>query len=189
MSSSTILAAEVEALRSLVEALRLRVVGLEERVQHLEGGERSQRSEVEEVSGFGSYSVISRHGSIQQPAESFGSPKPSTTEILVGDTEGRVQLARQIGAFLRRCRDGQPRGGSGRDRLKLQSRYYIILATYAGEFLADPLVVDNFAEVRRLCKRGPDLGESVFIGVPTQWETRLVLESGGFAVPHRFQHA
>lgn len=192
-SSTSILAAEVEALRSLVEALRLRVTGLEDRLRRVEGEEDELRSEVAGVSSIGGYTFVSRDppvASTPAPAE----PAPASGgseggEITVGDTEGRASLARQIGAFLRRCRDGLPRGGSGRDQLKLQSRYYIILADYSGEFLPEPLVVNNFAEVRSRCKRGPHLGQSVFVGVPTQWEARLALESGGFVVPRSLQHA
>ncbi|CAL1137652.1 unnamed protein product [Cladocopium goreaui] len=61
------------------------------------------------------------------------------------DTEGRAALAKELGQFLRRCLSGEHRGTSGRDRLRLQNRFYIVCADYHGKVLPEPLFLDNFA--------------------------------------------
>ena len=182
--SSAVLSAEFDSLRSLVESLRLRVADLEERLRFLEGeGEGADRA------SLGSYEAVTSRNPPSDSASGLSSTRPSTAEVLVGDTTARADLARQIGAFLRRCREGLPRGSSGRDRLRLQNRYYIILADYEGVFLPEPIFTSGFAEVRRICKRGADAGASVFVGLATQWEAKLALESGGFVIPRSLSNA
>ena len=180
--SSAVLSAEFDSLRSLVESLRLRVADLEERLRFLEGeGEGAERA------SLGSYEAVTSvsRNPPSDSASGVSSARPSTAEVLVGDTSARADLA----LFLRRCREGLPRGSSGRDRLRLQNRYYIILADYEGVFLPEPIFTSGFAEVRRICKRGADAGGSVFVGLATQWEAKLALESGGFVIPRSLSNA
>lgn len=179
--SSAVLSAEVESLRSLVESLRLRVIEVEERLRIVESEGAEEASE-----SFEAVTSVSR--SFQSQAVGPSS-RPSTAEVLVEDSSGRAELARQIGAFLRRCKDGLPRGSSGRDRLRLQSRFYLVLADYEGVYLPEPLCLSSFAKVKRICKRGADAGRSVFVGLATKWEAKLALESGGFAVPRSWSNA
>lgn len=118
-----------------------------------------------------------------------GSSSAARTVVAASDTEGRLQLAREIGQFLRRCLDGRPRGSSGRDRLNLQNRYYIILADFDGVNLPEPLFVDSFARVKELCKRGPAAGKSVFVGLATRWEAKVVFEAASLRVPEALRDA
>ena len=102
---------------------------------------------------------------------------------MAGDTEDRIALAQEIGAFLRRAYDGLPRGSSGRDRLGLQSRWYLVLVDFEGRRLVEPLFSHSFSSIRDRCKRGSDTGDSVFIGFPTKWDAKLALEAGRFPLP------
>lgn len=102
-------------------------------------------------------------------------------EVDKSDQTGRRALAREIGRFLRRA--GDHRGSSGWDRLKLANRCYLVVADFTGRVLPTPLFADNFQEVRELCKRGSDCGDSVFVGFPSKWEARVACEEGGFTLP------
>ena len=96
------------------------------------------------------------------------------------DIQGRQALARQVGRFLLRALSGDVGATSGRDRLRLRSRVYLVLAGHNGAPLPRPVVCHSFAPVARLCKVGSSCGRSVFAGFATSWEARLALEEAGF---------
>ena len=178
MSVERALRAEIESLRSAIEALRLRVESQEERIAELAGrepigfeGERSSIAAASEDSATrGSYSVVS---------SSAGRGTVATE-----DTEGRVALAKEIGDFVVRSLDGQHRGSSGRSRLNLASRLYVIFADFEGVRFAPPRVVRTFAEASALCKRGASCGAAIFVGFPSQWEARIAVERTGLVWPN-----
>ena len=95
----------------------------------------------------------------------------------------RVSVAKQVGGFLRRALDGLPRGTSGRDRLSLQSKYYVVLADFEGRRPSEPLICTAFDRVRRHCHRGPQRGASVFVGLPSQAEVGVALTEAGLVWP------
>ena len=100
-------------------------------------------------------------------------------EVAAADAESRLALAKEIGKFLRRAVTGQPRGSSGRDRLKLQNRCYLVVADFEGKALAEPKFLTSFQEVKAICKRGSEAGDSVFVGLPTKWEAKSGADCGG----------
>ncbi len=95
------------------------------------------------------------------------------------DSEARAELARGIGAFLRRAAEGDFRGSSGRSRLNQPNRLYVIVKDYSGHRLPKVLVVKDFATCASICKRGPSAGSSVFVGFATEWEAKIALEEFG----------
>lgn len=99
------------------------------------------------------------------------------------DHEARVKLAKQLGTWLRKGVDRENRGASGRELLDLQSRIYIVLCDFNGELLSHPKVFKNFASVTNVCKRGNSFGDSNFIGVPSEWEARIVVSEAGYTWP------
>lgn len=187
--------AEVEDLREQLHALRVRVYSQEERIEELERQlGRQERQEERSESG---YSLVSRCFSaagVQRPEAGERTrteaergerarTEAETGLIAVHDHEARARLARDCGAFLRRALQGDFRGSSGRDRLKLGSNYYLICADFEGGECNPPLLCDRFAEVRAKCKRSSSCGRSVFLGFATKWELELALEEGGFSRP------
>ena len=110
-------------------------------------------------------------------------------EVAAADSESRLALAKEIGKFLRRAVAGQPRGSSGRDRLKLQNRCYLVVADFEGKLFAEPKFLTSFQEVKAICKRGSEAGDSVFVGLPTKWEARAALIAGDFPLPAALRHA
>lgn len=172
------LKAEIDSLRSQLEVLRLRGENLEERVRDLEA-EREERlsgyegSRVEEaapssIGGQSSWSSIT--------ARSSGPVDPA-------DRGAREALCAQIGGFIRRAVRGEHRGTSGRDRLRLANRCYLVFANFEGEIFSEPLFCNRFSEVAAVCKRQSDCGRAIFVGLPTLWEARSVCRSAGYDLP------
>ena len=174
------LSAELEAISASLQALQIRVEGFEERLQsflrreesRVEEDTRSSRSPGASVADLSS---ISR-GSYSQV---------SSVAIDPTSDSARTALAREIGQFIARCLRGDIRGTSGRDRLRLQNRLYVVAADYNGQRFNPPLVVDRFSEVRALCKRESDCGQSIFIGLPSKWEAKVVVQEAGLELPSR----
>ena len=183
MSSSEIraLRAELEALRLSVEAVRESVQELRERLDLVSGEEEGAprvglRGSPTRPSSVSGYSLVSHTPS------SAALSTQETHVIETADHEGRAALAKEIGRFLVRCLEGSNRGSSGRSRLKLQSRLYLILADYSGNRV-DLRVVRDFATASSICKRGPSCGQSIFVGFATEWEAKLACEEAGIAWP------
>ena len=161
---------EERALRTEIALLRAEVSGLQARVAELERGRGS--------SSPNSFQVVAEAETPQEAETPTGA-----FEISAGDTEARLALAKEIGKFLRRAIAGQPRGSSGRDRLKLQNRCYLVVADFEGKALPAPKFLTSFQEVKAICKRGSEAGDSVFVGLPSKWEARAALIAGGFPLP------
>lgn len=168
---------EEKSLKLEVALLRSEVAGLQARVAELErvrGGSSSPHS----------FQLITEAETPQEaetPACAF--------EVAAADAESRLALAKEIGKFLRRAVTGQPRGSSGRDRLKLQNRCYLVVADFEGKALAEPKFLTSFQEVKAICKRGSEAGDSVFVGLPTKWEARAALIAGDFPLPAALRNA
>ena len=95
------------------------------------------------------------------PPASQASPGLSAAE--------RAAACREIGLFLRRCLAGDHRGASGRDRLNLASRLWIVVRDFEGV-----IVCKRFSDCAALCKRGSDLGDSICIGLPARQDVIAV---------------
>ena len=98
----------------------------------------------------------------------------------------REEAAKDTGRFFKRCLEGKPRGDSGRGRIRLQNRIYVVVRTYQLEVHTNPVIVlDKFSEVKKLvCHPEADaFGDSVFCGFPSQWEARLAVATAGFKWP------
>lgn len=155
----------------------LRIALAELQVQLAALALRVERLEAESAAGF---EVVS------SPPTSSGACPPSSASagaVLAEDTAGRTSVAQQIGHFLARCLAGEDRGSSGRDRLQLQSKVYIVLADFSGHKFSSPQIFFNFGDVKAACKRGSSAGDSIFVGLPSKWEARLALRTAGLAVP------
>ena len=141
-----------------------------------------------------SFSVISEQ-SIEANSSVGASPAPaSLTSIATGrepvDPVGpyswslREAGARDIGAYLKRCLEGQHRGESGRDQInRLQSRVYIVVRDFDRKVCNPPLLLKAFTEVRSLCNRDGNCGESIFIGVPSFHEASFAVLGAGLQWP------
>lgn len=113
------------------------------------------------------------------------------TSSAAGTTEGRgdslrEDAARETGRFFLRCLQGLPRGESGRSRVKLQNRIYVVVRTYSGEVHTAPVIVlERYNQVKRLvCHPDAEVfGDSIFCGFPSKWEAQLAVSTAGFSWP------
>ena len=95
----------------------------------------------------------------------------------------REEIALPIGAWIKRNLAGEHRGSSGRDVLPYQSRLWLVARSYQGEVFSPPRVFRVFTRCCELVKRGSDVGDSVFVGVPSEREARKVAEASGLGFP------
>ena len=128
----------------------------------------------------GSFELLSNQGSESSqlpaaPAESAQSPH---------NWPEREEVARGIGRFFVRSLEGGHCGSSGRDRISLPSRLYVIIRNRAGLVTTNPVrVVHRFSEVKVLCSQEGDFGDSIFCGFPSVREARCAVAAAGFAWP------
>ena len=138
---------EVIALKAEVRALRALVEALEERVRVLESNSFEVITPTAE-SPRQAFTPPPRthHTSSLPSAGSRGSPSGAASGSVAADVPGppdgpfRQEIASEVGRFLGRALRGEHRGTSGRDRLALPSRYYIVLVDYQGTRLPEPAI-------------------------------------------------
>eukprot|EP00434_Breviolum_minutum_P045692 symbB.v1.2.041020.t1/scaffold7747.1/size9541/1 len=170
----------IEVVRAELEALQVKLNNLEEQVEEIGRAEEESQERVPLAgSALGRSTLPSEAASwsaVSEGSSTAGAVEPE-------DRQGRERLAAEIGRWIRRALGGDFRGTSGRDRLRLQNRLYLIFSNFEGIALVPPLYVDRFSEVRRICKRGSDCGRAVFVGVAAQWEAEIVFREAGFHPP------
>lgn len=88
-----------------------------------------------------------------------------------------------VGRWLRRCLNGEPRGPSGRDQTSQPSRYYLVckgvdLTVY------NPLrLFTSWAEAKPFCQLRGQPSDAIYVGLPTQEETRIAVREPGLELP------
>ena len=97
----------------------------------------------------------------------------------------RTGICKDIGGFIRRALSGGHRGSSGRDRLNLSSRIWLVFRNYRGQVFTQPCkLFHRFSEAKKECSGpGGDLGDSVFIGLPSLNDARIVVAEAGATLP------
>ena len=162
-------AGDLQLLRAELLDLRAEVLRLQARVTALESG----RFEFVEVSS----EAGSSQRPLTQPASGSGSPATLTRE----------EVCRRVGEFLRRSLDGGHRGTSCRDQLPLASRFWIVVRGINGEVYEPPRVFSRFGSCKHLVKRGSEVGDSVFVGLPAHKDVLECLRAGGFGEPRAIE--
>lgn len=115
---------------------------------------------------------------------------PPRTESSIPSDAERAEAARQTGQFFKRALLGQGRGESGRSRVKLQSRIYVVIRTFSGSVHTDPVgVYTHFSAVKAIVAeggKGNQFGDSIFAGFPSIWEAKAAVEEAGFGWPSSY---
>ena len=189
------LIAEIQSLRRDLAELSARVLALES--QGAEGGSirNSPPASPLVINYTGGSSPAALVPPFPLSRTSVGLPTPSTTSslpsspiTLPGSSTGQVdaeraQIAEEAGRFLRRALDGTHRGTSGRERLRVSSRYYLLLREHSGVLHNPAQLHRSWNSIKPLVKPFGDCGTSVFIGWPTVQEARICCEAAGVAWP------
>ena len=181
--------AEILELRKELRLLQAQVSQLQLRVSELEG--------FEVVSQAGGYSPPT--GQPAAPTTSSEAPASSSAFASVSEPplaapteespeeqswEFRLQVAREIGSFLRLSLEGVNQGRSGRHKISLKSRLYIVIKDRAGNVYTNPVkIIRTWRDTKAIVERDGDLGDSVFVGVPSEKEGRVAVLEAGFHWP------
>ena len=157
---------EVAYLRTALAQLELRVVDIE-----------NQRD-------FELVSSVSARGSAEVQSSSQPSRfEPSTKPALPPLTPERSKTLVDIGRWLRSCLSGTRRGLSGRERLPEGSSCYLVIRARSGQVFDPVKVCRFFNEIQPLVKPRGSPGDSVFIGLPSYRDARLVVEAASLTWP------
>lgn len=165
-------------LTSVVQDLQRERIEKEEkrRVEESEAAGLPLRR-AEEAGTEGSYSLVEDNLLSQIPT-------PVSSGDSVVPWSFREEVARDIGSFLRRALGGTRRGTSGRDRLSLPSKFYLVVRDRAGRVYQNPVLVrSQFSAVKAICYSGGSWGDSMFVGVPTLREGQIAALAAGFGWP------
>ena len=97
----------------------------------------------------------------------------------------RAGICKDIGRFIRRALAGEHRGSSGRNRLNLSSRLWLVFRNYRGEVSTQPCkLFHRFSEaIAECCGERVDLGDSIFFGLPALSDARIVVAEAGATLP------
>ena len=158
---------EIEYLRTSLAQLELRVAHLEDREFDLV----SSAGTAPESSSRGGYAV------------SVGAVKLSALPPL---TPERERTLRDIGVWLRSCLEDRRRGLSGREKLPEGNSCYLVLRSFGGELFNPVKVCKYFSEATAEVKPHGHPGDSIFIGLPSFRDGRLVVEAAGLKWPRGF---
>ena len=178
---------EIRDLAERVRVLELENRDLRGRVDHLERGAGAQTATSSTPPTATSAFVPPARTEAAAPQTSTASSAPAgptlpRRSLELSDT--RREAAVSVGHFCRRCLQGQPRGLSGRERVDLASRVYVLVRDFEDK-IYDPVRVFNcWGDIKPLVSRsGNQLGDSVFAGFPTVQEAQIAVSSANLIWP------
>ena len=191
------LRAEVRDLRDELELLRSEVSRLRRSLADIRLGGSSFDPLVEySAESEDSYSVVSEY-----PASSAGPSagggyttsgslvnRATTPSVAAGPPcvlswKAREDIADEIGSFIARSVAGEHRGPSGREKVPLASRLWVIVRDYAGQIYSPVKVVRSWSSAKILVKKGQDCGNSIFVGFASEREGRRAIAVAGLNWP------
>lgn len=174
MSNSTALLLELQQLRADLTVLSGRVLALESRLEGLDTSSSPPTGLTVNYVGTG-YTVPA-------VAASSTSAEPVVDSLLSAE---RREVAEDIGRWLRRRLDGYRTGESGRSRIKLQSRVYVVVRGHSGQLFDPGKVFSTVSAFQHLVKAEDQTtsDESVFVGLPSIREAKIAVETAGLRYP------
>ena len=109
---------------------------------------------------------------------------PTTSVAEPGQLDAdRISVAEEAGRFIQRSLAGDHRGKSGREKVRVASRFYLLFRDFQGTTF-DPIQVHrSWGSIKPLVKPHGHCGNSVFIGWPTLQEARICCASAGLNWP------
>jgi len=162
-----------------IRLLILRVEELEDRVNRLEGNQGS--STYEFVSEAPSEVPVSSYLPVVSTAAQ--SSQLPVAPIVPPLDRQRRSILECIGRWIRACLDGRRRGLSGRERIPEANRIYLCFRDFVGRLYNPVRVTYTFQQIVPLVKPQGEPGDSIFIGLPSLEDGRLVCEAASVAFP------
>ena len=189
----------IAALEAQVETLQDEVSFLRRELTRL----RAEREAARSSSSSGSFSVVTNAQGGERgagyssplvvppvnpplvnsadPAATSGRGPPGPDRVLTWAE--RERICDEIALWILRALDGQHRGTSSRDQIPLSSRIWIVARDFQGRDCNPVLVFSSFSSYKEVVKRGSELGDSIFIGLPSQREAARVVLAAGLTWP------
>ena len=198
------LEAEVSELREAVDKLSLTVTRLRREVAEQRGrrSSESDRGEEDRLSDE-SYSVVgARQAHLSgSPGGLRGYPSsppdcsqqksggPSTSALPAArdlSWAQREEIAAGIGRFFTRCLTGSHRGSSGRDKIPLACRLWVVVRDYHGQVHSPVRVFKTWTSCKGWVKQHEDVGDSIFCGFPSAREAKVAIAAAELQWPVNF---
>eukprot|EP00439_Symbiodinium_sp_Y106_P038600 s1427_g4.t1 len=104
--------------------------------------------------------------SFPSSSAAVGQLSSPTRPAASGETISGEEVCERVGQFLRRSLEAGHRRTSSRDLLALQSRFWIVVRSIEGQVFDPPRVFSRFGACKALVKRGTEVGDSIFVGLP-----------------------
>ena len=170
-----------------IEELISRLSRLELRVSELESNQFELVSAAAEVpaSGASEHTAASAAAaSERRPVSAQSSSVPIFDYPSIAIDSVREDRLISIGQWISRALRNQITGLSGREKLPEPSQFYLVFRGVNGIVYNPVKVFATFEESCRFVKsRGGSLGRSVFIGVPSKADGRIICSAAGVSWP------
>ena len=179
---------QLDLLQSEIRVLRAELVAVREEVALLRKQTLCQADRAESPRDSAtSFSLVSL-GLQETPDHNTGgraaSPDPSTETTDCGlSWAQRERISEQAGRFIAGALRGEIYGTSGRERIPLKSRLWIVARDYSGFDFNPPRIFRKWSEAKPLVKRADHLGRSVLVGLPSERECRAAVRAAGLDWP------
>ena len=185
-------ASDLRNLEAAFARLSIRLELAEERISALE--EEQGQGRLSGAESASSFSVVPatppsrssvRPQNTRPPVQEYplqATAQPQVSPSRLSDRE-RQELADEIGDWLRRELDGRGGGLSGRDRLDLRSRIYVLVQDHRGVRFDPVRVFSRLSDLRAHFARRGDPGQAIFIGFATNWEARRAVARANLSWP------
>lgn len=95
----------------------------------------------------------------------------------------RDKVLHQIGGWITQTLKGQRRGLSGRERLSEGNSVYLVFRDHSGKVLEPAGLYYKSSQVVPVVKPRGDVGDSVFIGLPSSEDAKIVCQAAGVRFP------
>lgn len=102
-------------------------------------------------------------------------------------SQERLDILSRISNWLRSCLSEERRGLSGRELLPEGNRYYLVVRSFRGEVFDPVRVFDSLSQAVPVVKPLGHPGESIFIGLPSLQDGRVICEAAGLGWPSNRQ--
>lgn len=114
--------------------------------------------------------------------------KTVEAETVVGSGSNLVENDRdkvlhQIGGWIKQTLKGQRRGLSGRERLSEGNSVYLVFRDHSGRVLEPAGLFYKFSQVVPVVQPRGDVGDSVFIGLPSPEDAKIVCQAARVRFP------
>ena len=178
-------------MQSRIEQLEGQVDELTEEVNHLSGCLSTLRDQVERLerkaervarASRSSDSAASGGSGGREPPDEPPNRSPSRASSYSGTQSvpswiQQEAICDQIGGFILRALSGDHQTSSGRDLIPLASRIWIVVQDLEANRYNPVRVFRSWSGAKALVKAGNDVGDSIFVGPPSEREARRVVHA------------